>query len=465
MPIRPQVLVPAPLAALLRRFAAAADARGLATALVGGAVRDLLLDREPLDLDISVAAEAPAVIELGQAIAGWFGTVVEAHDAFGTTSVKVPLDGREARLDLAMRRRERYLHPGALPDVSPGAWEDDLRRRDFTINALAWPLSGLGTPLHAAAPLNTAASAGDFEAPLPLAAADLLTAPHALDDLVQGRLRVLHSESFMDDPTRLFRGARFAARLDFGLEPGTERLATDAVRQGALASISPQRLAHEVCLTAAEPQAFAAFRLLSHLGVWRTLLHGWAEPAAAAVRAADGGLGEALVADPGGVDRAAAHLLTWLAAGIRTATDRRSAADAPAAWPRALGLQGRELSVLTAGLTRLPGLQASLQSLGPDAPPAAFDSWLAAEPREVQAALYALGGKGLRQALSRYWLALRQRPVLVAGRDLAALGWQPGPVYSEALGALRQLVLDGALEGRASQLAWLEQHGPNFAGR
>jgi tRNA nucleotidyltransferase (CCA-adding enzyme) len=202
----------------LRRIAEASDDP---VYLVGGAVRDLLLGRERGDVDVVVEGDAGALARrLG-------GEVVE-HERFRTA--KAALEGVE--VDLASARTESYQQPGSLPDVRPAGIEEDLGRRDFTINALALPLRG---------------------------ERELLDPHGGLADLDAGLLRVLHQGSFVDDPTRALRAARYAARFDFGLEPGTEALLRDA----DLATVSQDRTAAELRRIAAEPEAPQALRLLA----------------------------------------------------------------------------------------------------------------------------------------------------------------------------------------------------------
>ncbi|MGA8333808.1 MAG: hypothetical protein WB761_03625, partial [Solirubrobacteraceae bacterium] len=170
--------------------------------LVGGAVRDLLLGGTPFDLDLVVDGDtAPLAAALG-------GEVRE-HDRFGTATVV--LDG--FTYDIARARRETYDHPGALPDVEPAPLAEDLRRRDFTVNAIAIPLAGER-------------------------AGELTAVPGALEDLEARRLRGLHDGSFIDDPTRLFRLVRYASRLGFEIEPHTRALAEGAIAAGAPDTVS-----------------------------------------------------------------------------------------------------------------------------------------------------------------------------------------------------------------------------------
>jgi tRNA nucleotidyltransferase (CCA-adding enzyme) len=154
------------------------------------------------------------------------------HERFGTATVD--LDGLS--VDLASARSESYERPGALPDVRPGTLADDLARRDFTVNAMAASLSGDGE----------------------------LTDPHGgLADLADGLLRVLHGDSFADDPTRALRAARYAARLGLGLEPRTGEL----LRETDLSTVSAQRVDAELRRIAAEEEPVPAVSLAADWGL------------------------------------------------------------------------------------------------------------------------------------------------------------------------------------------------------
>jgi tRNA nucleotidyltransferase (CCA-adding enzyme) len=158
--------------------------------VVGGAVRDALLGREPGELDIVVRDDLPTFA------AALGAELIEHHERFGTGTLRT----REGlRVDLARARREHYVHPGALPDVEPADLETDLARRDVTVNAIAL------RPEEA-----------------------LRAVPGALDDLAAGVLRVLHPRSFEDDATRLWRVARYGTRLGFAPEPATAAWAATA---------------------------------------------------------------------------------------------------------------------------------------------------------------------------------------------------------------------------------------------
>jgi tRNA nucleotidyltransferase (CCA-adding enzyme) len=195
--------------------------------VVGGAVRDALLGRPLGELDVVVVGDpAPVAAALGE--------VVAFHERFGTYDVVAG----DCFYDVVTARAERYAAPGALPDVRAGDLEDDLLRRDFTVNALA---------------LN--------------AAGELAAAPAALEDLEAGRLRIMHAASFRDDPTRLWRLVRYAVRLGFTPEPATDRLAYEAVQRGAPATVSGDRLGAELRLALIEPDPLAALHAAQNLGL------------------------------------------------------------------------------------------------------------------------------------------------------------------------------------------------------
>lgn len=211
-----------PGAARVRDAAARANADAY---VVGGAVRDALLGETRSDLDVVVAGNHQPLVEA-------LGGDARSFDRFGTAKLRTP----EGTVDVARARAESYPHPGALPEVRPAGMAEDLARRDFTINAMA----------------------------VPVAAPDQLIDPQGgLDDLRAGVLRTLHPGSFVDDPTRALRAARYAAR--YGLEVEDETLA--ALRRADLETISADRVDSELRRLAAEPRPAAGFELLEGWGL------------------------------------------------------------------------------------------------------------------------------------------------------------------------------------------------------
>lgn len=203
--------------------------------LVGGAVRDLARGAVPREIDVVVHDEPTG---LASALAQRLGGTVTSHEQFGTALVQWP----GGQIDLARTRSETYSQPGALPQIAPGTPEQDLQRRDFTVNAIAVGLTGV----HAGA---------------------VRAAPQALEDLASGTLRVLHEESFRDDPTRLLRLGRYKARLGFEVEPHTAALARRALAEGALRTVSGPRLGAELRLALGEADALAPLAAFDEMGV------------------------------------------------------------------------------------------------------------------------------------------------------------------------------------------------------
>src|SRR3989304_1907517 len=229
---------PPSASAALQALVRAARARSLALYAVGGCVRDLLLERPTLDLDLTLEGDAPALARA--AAAGLRGVRCTVHPAFRTATFK----SDDMRIDITSARAETYERPGALPAVRPGSLRDALSRRDFTANALALALTG--------------DRAGDLIDPF-----------HGAADLEAGLLRTLHEASFRDDATRILRGARYETRLGFRFEPQTRRWLR---RQTAhLETISGPRLRDELLRVLREPQPERILMRLHGLGALKVL--------------------------------------------------------------------------------------------------------------------------------------------------------------------------------------------------
>ncbi len=201
--------------------------------LVGGVVRDLLLERPNYDLDLVLEGDA---IGLARRLAAAGYGKVTAHHRFGTASLSWAGWG----VDLAMARRETYDRPGALPSVAPGTIRDDLFRRDFTVNAMAIELG-----------------AGPYGRLLDLYGGE--------KDLREKQLRVLHEKSFIDDATRIWRALRYEQRLDFRLEPATRRWLKRDLPY--LDTISGDRIRNELELALREEEPEKCLRRAGELGV------------------------------------------------------------------------------------------------------------------------------------------------------------------------------------------------------
>jgi len=414
------------LAELARRpggpelLAAAAD--GAELALVGGAVRDLLLNAEPRELDV-VAGAGTDVERLAAQLAARLGAAAREpthHERFGTASVA----WAGGRIDIARRRAESYPQPGALPVVREGSLEEDLRRRDFTVNAVAVPLAGAG-------------------AGVPVAA------PHALDDLGAGRLRALHDRSFLDDPTRLLRLARYRARLGFSIEPHTAELAAAALAAGALHSVSGARVGAELRLALQEPDALAALASLRDLGALAAIDPSLELRPALAERA--------LALLPPDASRETLLMATLLAQDAPPAAGAGDGRHAPApdgGDARALldrlefGAGERDVALeAAAGAGSLAAAIAAAER------PSQLHAALAGRPAEA-IALAGASGSAEAEAGAREWLErLRHVHLEITGDDLLAAGLAPGPDIGARLQRALWRRLDGELaDGRDAEL-------------
>ncbi len=224
--------------AVLRTVTDHAD--GAAVYLVGGTVRDLLLGAGSQDLDLVV--EGISAEALGTTVQHALGGSLACHLAFGTCTLTLD-DGLS--IDLAGAREEVYAQPGALPDVAPASLKQDLERRDYTINAMALRLTPPPT--------------------------DLIDPFGGEDDLRLRRLRILHPLSFVEDPTRVLRGARLAGRLSFEFAVDTAAKAREVLASGAVDNVSRSRLRAELELTLAERRVAPALTQLEELGALRAM--------------------------------------------------------------------------------------------------------------------------------------------------------------------------------------------------
>jgi tRNA nucleotidyltransferase (CCA-adding enzyme) len=372
--------------------------------LVGGAVRDLMLGVASPDLDVAVEADAHAT---ARALAERLGGFVQEHDRFATAKVKA----EGMTVDIAQTRTETYPTPGSLPVVKPAELADDLRRRDFTINAMAVALRGdeLGH-LHD---------------------------PHGgrrdLDDRV---VRVLHDQSFLDDPTRLIRAARYETRLGFHMDDHTERLARDAVEIGAMKTLTGTRLRDALFLLLAEHDAPSALKRLHDLGV-------------------DRGLDPALEFDPtlaasaaiGAGEVGADRVLAVLAALV---SHDPEALDP---WLESLGLEREQRERVRRAARDAAALVEGLRAV--ELSPSAIYALLRDEPAEGLALALALGVAP--EPILEWSTRLRFVRLDITGDDLIAAGVEPGPALGRALSETLRAKLDGEVDGRDEELRYALQ--------
>ncbi len=388
------------------------DARALAARLVapawvvGGIVRDALLDRPTRDVDLVVDGDAVAA---ARRLASAAGGELTVHPAFGTAAVRLGA----GTVDLVTARTETYPAPGSLPVVRPADLDADLRRRDFAANALAVALTSDGYG----------------------ALVDLLG---GVDDVRARRLRVLHARSFEDDPTRILRGARYGARLGFAWEPGTEELARAAVEADLLAAVGVDRLRHELLLLLDEPDAVTGLERLDALGALPALVPG--VRLGGAVREALGRVGG--LADRHEPDARRAAVRLGLLLGPLPPAARDAAVSA-------LGLSRADDRVARAAATAAELAPRLAARVGGDR----VDEVLGRLPPEAALAVAAVGEESSSASATDWLDRLRHVRLELDGDDLQVeLGLRPSAALGTVLAELRRGKLRGELPDRAAEL-------------
>jgi tRNA nucleotidyltransferase (CCA-adding enzyme) len=226
--------LPKELQDLIRLSSEVAQANKMHAYLVGGFVRDLILGVRNLDLDIVVEKDG---IKFAEDLASHLKANLIRHKRFGTATVTL---GHNLKIDIATAREEVYPVPASLPSVTSGTVKDDLKRRDFSINAMAISINKENY-------------------------AELIDFYHGRLDLRNKKIRVLHDLSFIDDPTRILRAIRFEQRFNFKIEPRTLKLLKEANRLRMIERVQPQRLRDELILILKEKNPIRVIRRLSVL--------------------------------------------------------------------------------------------------------------------------------------------------------------------------------------------------------
>ena len=366
--------------------------------LVGGAVRDLLLGGRALDLDVTIEGDARAV---ARELASRLGGEAVEHERFGTAT----LSAGELVVDLATARRERYVEPGALPEVAPAGLSEDLGRRDFTINAMALGLSGddLGV-LH--------------------------DPQDGRRDLDQGVIRVLHGRSFIDDPTRLLRALRYEARFGFRMDEQSERLAREAAAGAGFSTVSGPRVRDELLDLLGDDSSPGAVERLHGLSLDRAL-HPDLEADPELVASAQ------LACAETGADRALAGLAALVSSSPQTLGE----------WLEELHIGRPQADAVLRAAVKGPQLASTLRE---ELASSAVHALLSCEPREALA--LALAKRAPAEPVLEYLADLRGVRLEITGDDLIKAGIPESPELGRALEETLRRKLDGEVSGREDEL-------------
>ncbi len=397
---------------LIRQLGVLAQQKGVRLFLVGGFVRDLLLYEPNLDLDLLVEGDA---IKFAHAVVERLGGKVAAHEKFMTAVVTLS-DG--LKLDFASARAEYYEKPAALPTVQVASVKEDLGRRDFTINAMAVSLN-------------------------PPTFGELLDYYGGREDLASGVVRVLHSLSFVEDPTRIFRAIRFEQRLGFRMDPHTEQLIIHAQEEDLLGRLAGPRVKDELVQMLSEPNPVPAIHRMAHLDVLR-----FVDPALKfdeerlAELGAVANVTEKYEHEKGKLEgRWLVYLLPLLRGAAQGAALRMAAR---------LGFSRRETKVVQ----QFEGALAALEALRKVKRPSEICKVL--ERFDLLVVLYlaarARSERKLQQKLWDYVLKWREAKPRLKGEELLALGLPESPKVGYVLERLREAVVDGEAPDKAAEL-------------
>ncbi|MBD0334158.1 MAG: CBS domain-containing protein [Cyanobacteria bacterium Co-bin13] len=432
---------------VLQQMAEAAQAQGWHLYLVGGAVRDLLRiptsqTVELKDLDLVVdgyyqSAQVGAGVALAEAIKASYPAVeLQVYGRFQTAALvwhkDSPNDLAGLMVDVATARTEFYPYPAANPEVEASSIRQDLYRRDFTINAMAIRLTRPGT-------------------------GTLLDFFGGLIDLCEGRVRVLHANSFIEDPTRIYRAVRFAVRLGFALDSQTESYIQHALESGIYTQM--QRQVAQV--PALQARLRNELEYILEADYWQPALH-WLERLGALQC-----LHPDLVMDAP-LWHQLRRLTRWiehfdLALQMRP-WELRLQVLLAAVPPPDRGTVAEHLQLPLASQQRLGTLaaqeQAWLQALSTDLPPSQVVQQLREADLATLLLVSARHPRPLGQLVWRYLTQWSKVKPPLNGNHLKALGYRPGPRFREILDTLLNATLDGQIQTPAEAEAFLAAHYP-----
>jgi tRNA nucleotidyltransferase (CCA-adding enzyme) len=412
--------LPQELRDVIRIAADLARKQGARAYLVGGFVRDLLLGVDNLDLDIALEGDG---IKFAEAFAKIRQAQVVCHKRFGTAKVYI---SPTLKLDIASTRKESYPRPASLPLVESGLLEDDLIRRDFTINTLAISLNQQ-----------------DF--------GRLLDMFNAKSDIGHKIIRILHDASFVDDPTRIFRAIRFEQRYDFRIEPHTMACLRRALKQDMLNVVQPQRLRQELILLLREQSPWKPVKRMQGI----TGL-GFLDP------------GLALSKDSPALFRAAGRQIEWFRSNFpkhgrldtwliyfMALLDGSSKARICRICRKFVFTKGEEKKIASFGSSRSRVLaKLSRKKLLPS------DIFHTLEDLSYEVIILVKAcarDKLARERIDEFLRKYDGTSLLVGGHQLKELGFIPGPHFQKIFQELLNAKLNGRLKDREDELEFLKR--------
>ncbi|MCX6646123.1 MAG: CBS domain-containing protein [bacterium] len=408
--------LPAKFIELLSSAGNLADRLEVTCFLIGGIVRDLVLDVENIDIDLLIEGDG---IAFAHEFAGKYNAQVIENTRFRTAKVVIE---NELVVDIATAREEFYTRPGALPEVAAANIRDDLIRRDFTINTLAIQLNSRSWGLF-------------------------IDHFGGLQDIKNGYIRVLHTFSFVDDPTRILRALRFSERFGFALEPQTDELLRRALKEGRLDEVSHERIREEILLCLREKQPWRILRRIIEEGIPGVLYQSLYIP-------------EILQFCDDPVRPVYDWIIEFLDIGERPLPEHCYAAVlfAESEHEHAVGFVTKykfdqHFTALAESIPTLMEFRELIKAPGCKDSDLVFS--LEKLPSACWVALAVIAGKNSpeRDFLVRYLSGLRKIRPAIDGDDLIKAGFNPGPGFRTALEKIRREKIDGGVFTKDEEMA------------
>ncbi len=400
--------------ALLETAGRLADQMEVSAYVVGGIVRDLLLGIANLDLDLVIEGDG---IAFARELARQAGGRVKAHDRFGTAIVVLP-DGN--KLDVATARTEYYEYPTALPTVEQSSIKKDLYRRDFTINTLAIALNSRRF-------------------------GQLIDFYGGQRDLKDKAIRVLHSLSFVEDPTRVFRAIRFEQRFGFRLGKETLALINGAVKMDLFHRLSGHRLLNELTLLLSVPEPRRAVARLAKLDLLRFIHPGlkWSARLDGLLQAVEDVVRWYRLLY---LDRPLDGWLVYVMALMEMLPPQ-----AVGATMKRLGMSAADAGRIKAGHAAATVILRRLKKRPPPKPSEVYRLLTGLADETLLLLMAKAKSDTVKRQVSAYFTTYQRTRPLLTGVDLKALGLKPGPQFKKILDQLRDARLDGDVESEADE--------------
>ncbi len=414
--------VPQRVHQILRQAGRIAVELGYRAFIVGGFVRDLLLGIENLDIDLVIEGDG---IKFASQFARELGGEMKKHTEFGTAVLTLP-DG--FKLDVATARKEFYPQPAALPEVEPASLQEDLSRRDFVVNTMAIDLA-------------------------PERFGNLIDFFGGQLDLEQRKVRVLHEDSFIEDPTRVFRAVRFEQRYGFTLEQRTARLIEEALRIETLSRLSGERIREELIQILEEGRPGKVIRRMQELGILEHV-HPQLKLTPEKEKKLDylvDIFARFQILFPREVKRWLIRLLLLL--------DDMSQAKIEDFCQRYRFSKG-ERDFLIRGRLEAEKVTSKLSISGSLTPSFIYHLL---EPFSQEVLLFAIAKtreKILERRIFHYLTKLKQMKVEIDGNDLKRLGYPPSPRFSQILEELKKARLDGRIKTKEEAIKYVRDNFP-----